>query len=108
MESDRTSDLFRALADPTRRGLFEQLCREGQATVGALTARAGVSQPVVSKHLRQLKEAGLVAGEVAGRETHYRALPEALGGLDDWTGAMRQQWEARMDRLTDLLKRMDQ
>ena len=108
MKSDRTTDLFRALADPTRRGLFEQLCREGQATVSALTTKAGVSQPVVSKHMRQLKEAGLVSGEISGRETHYRARPEALAGLDDWTVEMRQQWETSMDRLTDLLKRMDQ
>ena len=52
--------LFRTLADPTRRALFERLCREGEQTVGALTARAGVSQPAVSKHLWVLKQAGLV------------------------------------------------
>ena len=52
--------LFRTLADPTRRAIFERLCREGEKTVGALTARAGVSQPVVSKHLGVLKQAGLV------------------------------------------------
>ena len=52
--------LFRTLADPTRRAIFERLCREGETTVGALTARAGVSQPAVSKHLGVLKQAGLV------------------------------------------------
>ena len=53
-------ELFRTLADPTRRALFERLCREGELTVGDLTAQAGVSQPAVSKHLVVLREAGLV------------------------------------------------
>jgi DNA-binding transcriptional ArsR family regulator len=52
--------IFRTLADPTRRALFERLCREGEITVGALTAGSGVSQPVVSRHLAMLKQAGLV------------------------------------------------
>src|ERR687898_2201784 len=65
--------LFRTLADPTRRALFERLCREGEKTVGALTARAGVSQPAVSKHLGVLKQAGLVRDRHEGRQTHYSA-----------------------------------
>jgi len=52
--------LFRTLADPTRRALFERLCREGEKTVGALTVKSGISQPAVSKHLGVLKQAGLV------------------------------------------------
>ncbi|MEO8883324.1 MAG: metalloregulator ArsR/SmtB family transcription factor, partial [Devosia sp.] len=58
--------LFRTLADPTRRAIFERLCREGEKTVGVLTAGAGVSQPVVSKHLGVLKRAGLVRDRHAG------------------------------------------
>ena len=100
--------LFRTLADPTRRALFERLCREGEKTVGALTARAGVSQPVVSKHLGILKHAGLVRDRHAGRETHYSAQLAALAPLLDWTGEMAGFWEARIDRLEDLLKSMDQ
>ena len=65
--------LFRTLADPTRRALFERLCREGEQTVGALTARAGVSQPAVSKHLGVLKSAGLVRNRYEGRQTHVSA-----------------------------------
>jgi DNA-binding transcriptional ArsR family regulator len=99
--------LFRALADPTRRALFERLCREGEKTVGALTARAGVSQPVVSKHLGILKQAGLVRHRHEGRETHYSAQPGALAPLIDWTGDMVGFWENRFDHLEDLLKRMD-
>ena len=65
--------LFRTLADPTRREIFEQLCREGEQTVGALTAHAGISQPAVSKHLGVLKRAGLVRDRQEGRQTHYSA-----------------------------------
>lgn len=100
--------LFRTLADPTRRALFERLCREGEQTVGALTAGAGVSQPAVSKHLAALKAAGLVAGRHEGRLTHYRAQAQALAPLADWTARMTGFWEGRIDALEDLLQRMDQ
>lgn len=100
--------LFRTLADPTRRALFERLCREGEKTVGALTAQAGVSQPVVSKHLSLLKQAGLVRDRHEGRQTHYSAQPGALAPLVDWTSQMSRFWEARFDDLENLLRRMDQ
>ena len=100
--------LFRALADPTRRALFERLCREGEQTVGALTAQAGVSQPAVSKHLGVLKHAGLVRDRQDGRQTHYSAQPGALVPLIDWTSRMAGFWESRFDDLEDLLRRMDQ
>src|SRR6202012_5067115 len=100
--------LFRTLADPTRRAIFERLCREGEQTVGALTARAGISQPAVSKHLAVLKEAGLVRGRHEGRQTHYSAHRGALAPLLDWTRQMAGFWQNRFDRLEDLLKRMDQ
>lgn len=100
--------LFRALSDPTRRAIFERLCREGEKTVGALTARAGVSQPVVSKHLAVLKTAGLVRDRHEGRQTHYTAEIKALAPLADWTTEMAGFWEKRFDDLEDLLKRMDQ
>jgi DNA-binding transcriptional ArsR family regulator len=100
--------LFRTLADPTRRALFERLCRDGEQTVGALTAGAGVSQPAVSKHLGVLKQAGLVLDRHAGRQTHYSAQPGALAPLTDWTGRMAGFWEGRFDHLEELLKRMDQ
>jgi DNA-binding transcriptional ArsR family regulator len=100
--------LFRTLADPTRRAIFERLCREGDQTVGALTARAGVSQPAVSKHLGVLKRAGLVRDRQEGRQTHYSAQRAALAPLVDWTSQMTGFWEGRFDDLEDLLKRMDQ
>ena len=100
--------LFRTLADPTRRAIFERLCREGEQTVGALTARAKISQPAVSKHLGVLKQAGLVRGRHAGRETHYSPQPGALAPLADWTIRMAGYWEKRFDDLEALLNRMDQ
>ena len=100
--------LFRTLADPTRRALFERLCREGEKTVGALTAHAGISQPAVSKHLGVLKQAGLVRDRPEGRLTHYSAQLSALAPLIDWTSQMTGFWQSRFDDLEDLLKRMDQ
>jgi DNA-binding transcriptional ArsR family regulator len=108
MLSDASDSLFRTLADPTRRALFERLCRDGEQTVGALTAQAGVSQPAVSKHLGVLKQAGLVRDRHEGRQTHYSAQRAALAPLLDWTRQMAGFWEARFDQLEDLLKRMDQ
>lgn len=100
--------LFRTLADPTRRAIFERLCREGEQTVGALTAQAGVSQPAVSKHLAHLKQAGLVRDRHEGRQTHYSAQLSALAPLIDWTSQMTGFWQSRFDDLEDLLTRMDQ
>jgi DNA-binding transcriptional ArsR family regulator len=100
--------LFRSLADPTRRAIFERLCRDGEQTVGALTAQSGVSQPAVSKHLGVLKQAGLVRDRHEGRQTHYSAQLGALSPLVDWTTQMGGFWTNRFDDLEDLLKRMDQ
>ncbi|WP_421917135.1 ArsR/SmtB family transcription factor [Mesorhizobium sp.] len=100
--------LFTTLADPTRRAIFERLCREGEQTVGALTAQAGVSQPAVSKHLGVLRRAGLVRDRHEGRQTHYSAQLAALSPLVDWTRQMNAFWESRFDDLENLLKRMDQ
>lgn len=100
--------LFRALGDPTRRALFERLAGGGEHTVHALTGPSGVSQPAVSKHLAVLKSAGLVRGRRDGRETHYSAEPKALAPLVDWMALYGAFWDGRLNRLEDLLKRMDQ
>ncbi len=105
---DAQDVLFKALADPTRRLIFERLCREGDQTVGALTAQAGISQPAVSKHLGVLRRAGLVRDRHEGRQTHYSAQLTALAPLVDWTSQMAGFWQTRFDSLEDLLKRMDQ
>src|SRR5271156_4112011 len=102
------NDVLKALADPTRRALFERLARDGEQTVHALTDRSGVSQPAVSKHLGVLKNAKLVRDRRAGRETHYSAHPKALAPLVDWMSVYGAFWRDRFDRLESLLKRMDQ
>lgn len=99
--------VFRALADPTRRAIFEELTRQGEQTVHALTRYAGVSQPAVSKHLTVLKKAKLVRHRRAGRETHYRAQPEALAPVVDWLRHYSSFWSGRFDRLEAVLERMD-
>jgi DNA-binding transcriptional ArsR family regulator len=100
-------NVFKALADPTRRAIFERLARDGEQTVRALTDRAGVSQPAVSKHLGVLKLARLVRNRREGRETHYSVQPQALAPLIDWMHLYGAFWRDRFDRLEHLLNRMD-
>jgi DNA-binding transcriptional ArsR family regulator len=100
-------DVFKALADPTRRAIFERLARDGEQTVHALTSRSGVSQPAVSKHLTVLKRAKLVRHRREGRETHYTSQPQALEPLVDWLDHYGAFWRERFDRLENLLERMD-
>ena len=101
-------DVLKTLGDPTRRAIFERLVRDGEQTVRALTDRAGVSQPAVSKHLGVLKLAGLVRDRPEGRLVHYRAQPKALAPLIDWMSLYGAFWRERFDRLEALLNRMDQ
>ena len=100
--------LFRSLADPTRRAIYERLAGGGEQTVRMLTEQAGISQPAVSKHLTVLKSAGLVRDRPDGRQTHYSANREALVPLIDWMSRYGVFWEGRFDSLEDLLNRMDQ
>jgi DNA-binding transcriptional ArsR family regulator len=108
MATLHTVDLFKALADPTRLAIFERLAGEGERTVAALTAQAGVSQPAVSQHLAALKAAGLVIDRRDGRSTHYRVAPQGLAPLIDWFAHYAAFWPQRMDQLEQLLKDMDQ
>ena len=101
------NDVFRALADPTRRAIFEQLTRQGEQTVHALTRYARVYQPAVSKHLTVLKRAKLVRHRREGRETHYRAQPDSLAPMVDWLDQYGAFWRDRFNRLEALLERMD-
>jgi DNA-binding transcriptional ArsR family regulator len=108
MQTAAPDTLFKSLADPTRRAIFERLCRNGEQTVRVLTEHAGVSQPAVSKHLGVLKHAGLVRDRRHGREAHYSAEPQALAPLIDWVSLYAAFWRDRFDRLETLLNRMDQ
>jgi DNA-binding transcriptional ArsR family regulator len=108
MQAQSAPDLFRTLADPTRRAVFERLAGEGELTVGDLVAGAGVSQPAVSQHLAVLRQAGLVTERRDGRFVRYAAAPEGLKPLIDWMALYAAFWRERFDGLEDLLKRMDQ
>jgi DNA-binding transcriptional ArsR family regulator len=99
--------IFKSLADPTRRAIFERLSRDGEQTVRMLTDSSGVSQPAVSKHLGVLKLAGLARARHKGRQTHYSARPRGLTPLVDWMSFYSGFWHDRFDRLENLLKRMD-
>jgi len=105
--SSASSEVFRTLADPTRRALLERLIREGELTVQTLTLESGVSQPAVSKHLGVLKKAKLVVERRNGRQTHYRAQSEGLAPLLEWLEFYRSFWTERLDVLERVLEDMN-
>jgi DNA-binding transcriptional ArsR family regulator len=99
--------IFHALADPSRRAIFESLTR-GEAAVKDLTSRFDISQPAVSQHLATLKEAGLVNARRDGRSIYYRVEPHGMKPLIDWIAHYRAFWTDRVDRLEQLLEKMDE
>ena len=101
------ADLFRTLAAPTRRAVFERL-GEGEMTVSDLHSGFSVSQPAISQHLAALKAAGLVSERRAGRNAYYRLRPEGLAPLAGWVDRYRTFWPERIGKLKELLKDMDQ
>ncbi len=99
----REGEIFRALADPTRRAIFERLTH-GEAPVKELQSRFRVSQPAVSQHLKALRAAGLVSERREGRLVIYRVEPEGLRPLVNWIEHHQAFWLERIDRLKQLLK----
>lgn len=99
-------DIFRALADPTRRAVFERLAA-GEMSVSQLKAGFAISQPAVSQHLAALKGAGLVSERRDGRFIYYRVAPEGLAPLADWIDRYRAFWPERIGKLKDVLKGME-
>lgn len=95
---------LQVLAEPRRLAILE-LLRDGERPVGELVDRLRVSQPAVSKHLRVLKEAGLVEARPEGQRRLYRIRPDPLAELDEWLGAYRQLWTTHLDRLEEHLDR---
>lgn len=92
------SDVLAVLAEPHRRRLLDVL-RAGEASVGELVRAMAISQPLVSKHLRVLREAALVTVRVDGQRRLYRLQPEPLVELDAWLEPYRQLWTTSLDRL---------
>lgn len=101
-------DVFRALADPSRRALFEQLTEEKELAVKDLTARFDISQPAVSQHLEKLRLAGLVQERKEGRQVFYRVDPRGLKPLVNWIGHYQAFWLSRYSKLKTLLEEMDE
>lgn len=99
-----TLTTFQVLAEPSRQAILD-LLRDGERPVGELVDRLELSQPAVSKHLRVLREAGLVQTRADAQRRLYRIRPEPLAELDDWLATYRQLWTKHLDRLEDHLDR---
>lgn len=95
MQDDHTLEV---LAEPNRRRLLDEL-RGGERAVGDLVERLELSQPLVSKHLKVLRDAGLVDVRPDGRRRLYRVRPEPLMALDAWLEPYREMWRESLDRL---------
>jgi DNA-binding transcriptional ArsR family regulator len=95
---------FQALADPTRRSMVERLSR-GPASVSELAQPYAMSLPAVVQHLAMLENSGLVRSEKVGRVRTCRMEPAALGLAEQWFTQRRAEWDQRLDRLGEHLKR---
>lgn len=91
--------VFAALADPTRRDVIRLLAAHPGLTASAIAAELPVSRQAITKHLTQLRLAGLATSEQSGRETHYHLTPEPLAGAMEWMVAAGAQWDTRLERL---------
>jgi DNA-binding transcriptional ArsR family regulator len=96
------STVFDVLAEPNRQRILDLLC-EGERSVGEIVDALGLSQPAVSKHLRVLKEAGLVGVRAEAQRRLYSVRPEPLMELDAWLASYRRLWAGKLDRLEELL-----
>lgn len=101
------NEIFKALADPTRRMIFEKLA-SGAMNASALRDGMDISQPAMSQHLAVLRSARLVREERQGRFVNYEVDPDGLALIAGWLTRYRAYWPARIDALRDLLKDMDQ
>ncbi len=106
-EAAAISTVMRALADPTRRAVFERVVGADEITVVELTRGSGVTQGAISQHLKSLKQAGLVAERPEGRNVFYRAEPQGLAPLVDWMSHYGVFWRERFANLHTLLKEID-
>ncbi|MDF2798874.1 MAG: winged helix-turn-helix transcriptional regulator [Devosia sp.] len=101
------ADIFKVLADPTRRGVLERLAG-AEMTATELRQGLAISQPAMSQHLAVLRQAGLISERREGRFVNYRVEPEGLAPLHQWLARYRAFWPDRIESLKDVLKEMDQ
>jgi len=107
LKTTEFDSVLRALADPTRRGLYERVIAAEEITVGGLTHGSGVSQGAVSQHLKTLKQAGLVSERPEGRRVFYRANPQGLEPMLEWMTRYAVFWTQRLDVLERLIRQED-
>lgn len=107
LQTQPLDHVIRALADPTRRSVFERIARADEITVAELTAGSGVTQGAISQHLKSLRNAGLVTERPQGRNVYYRARPDGLAPLFDWLSHYDRFWRDRFKDLRNLLKELD-
>jgi DNA-binding transcriptional ArsR family regulator len=100
------ASVFEVLAEPRRRQILD-LVRDGECSVTELVARLAMNQPAVSKHLRVLREAGLVGVRVDEQRRLYRLVPDPLRELDQWLAPYRAAWDSSLDKLERHLDQMD-
>ncbi|NJC95127.1 MAG: transcriptional regulator [Anaerolineales bacterium] len=98
-------DVFQAIADPNRRAILSLLA-EKRMTLNGVAENFRISRPAVSRHIKILKECGLVVVIPQGRERYVEARFDRLNEVTDWIEQYRQIWEARFNRLDDLLEQM--
>lgn len=99
-------DVYQTIAEPSRRRILA-LLREGERPAGEIVAALKLPQPMVSKHLKALRAAGLAAVRVDGPRRLYRLTPEPLAEVDAWLAEYRQFWSGKLDALGDNLRRSD-
>lgn len=107
LDAANLNNVMRALADPTRRAVYERIAGADELSVADITRGIGVTQGAVSQHLKSLKQAGLVAERPEGRNVYYRARPDGLAPLADWMGEYGVFWRERFDALRALMKEID-
>jgi DNA-binding transcriptional ArsR family regulator len=104
VNSSQLDAVFAALSDPTRRRMIERLARRPM-TVGQIAEGFSISQPGISKHVRVLEEAGLLAREIVGREHRCSVETKPMEAASAWLDAQRRFWNATLDRLEVYLKK---
>lgn len=95
---------FSALADETRMAIVEQLMEHGELPAGDLVRGGSITAPAISRHLKVLREAGLIAQRAEGTRRLYSARPESLQLIADWTQSRRSFWDSSLDRLEAALR----
>lgn len=98
---------FSALADETRFAIVERLLREGAQTAGDIAGIAPISAPAISRHLKVLREAGVIAQRIEGARRIYSVRPEAIVAISDWTMTHRDFWVCSLDRLERALTKLE-